>query len=122
MPKGSIVIGAGNHAEDSAFVKPMPSALINRMFHINLRASHPWHILSDALKSYGEDISDELIGILAYGSISPIHAGQFKAFVKQIRNKYALNDIIKGDPRWPDKPEDRDILYFLAQSLRDLTS
>ncbi len=160
MPKGSIVIGAGNRAEDSAIVKPMSSALINRMFHIELRASHrdwlewaecssihtwvkeyiqnrpdhlhqkppkheepfssprSWHILSDALKSYNEEISDENIGLLAHGCISPAHAGQFKAFVKQIRNKYGLSKILKGEARWPDKPEDRDVLYFLAHSFR----
>jgi hypothetical protein len=50
--------------------------------------------------------------------LSPEHAGQFKSFIKQVRHKYALNDILKGDLRWPDKPEDRDVLYFLAQSFR----
>jgi hypothetical protein len=160
MPEGSIVIGAGNRAEDSAIVKPMSSALINRMFHIELRASHKdwlewaggagihswimeyiqnrpdhlnqkppkheepfssprsWHILSDALKAHGEDIPDETLGVLSVGCVSPVHAGQFKAFVKQIRNRYGLSKILKGDDRWPDKPEDRDVLYFLAQSFR----
>jgi hypothetical protein len=160
MPEGSIVIGAGNRAEDSAIVKPMSSALINRMFHIELRASHrdwlewaecsgihhwiieyiqsrpdhlhqkppkheepfssprSWHILSDALKSYNKEISDEAIGLLANGCLSPIHAGQFKAFVKQVRHKYGLSKILKGEEHWPDKPEDRDVLYFLAHSFR----
>lgn len=160
MPKGSLVIGAGNRAEDSAIVKPMSSALINRMFHIELRASHrdwlewaensnihpwvkeyiqnrpdhlhqkppkheepfssprSWHILSDALKSYNDEISDDYISLLAHGCISPTHAGQFKAFIKQIRNKYGLTHILKGEERWPNKPEDRDILYFLAHSFR----
>ena len=159
MPKGSIVVGAGNRAEDSAIVKPMSSALINRMFHIELRASHrdrlewaegsaihhwimeyiqnrpddlhqkppkheeqfssprSWHILSDALKAHGE-ISDEAIGLLANGCVSPTHASQFKAFVKQIRNKYGLMKIVKGEELWPDSPEDRDVLYFLAHSFR----
>jgi hypothetical protein len=40
LPHGSIVIGAGNRAEDSAIVKPMASALINRMVHVQLTASH----------------------------------------------------------------------------------
>ncbi|MFP3154006.1 hypothetical protein LQZ18_06145 [Lachnospiraceae bacterium ZAX-1] len=39
LPKGSIIIGAGNRAQDNAIVKPMPSALINRMFHVALIAS-----------------------------------------------------------------------------------
>jgi AAA domain (dynein-related subfamily) len=40
LPAGSIVIGAGNRAQDSAIVKPMSSALMNRMVHVHLRASH----------------------------------------------------------------------------------
>ena len=55
LPEGSIVIGAGNRAEDSAIVKTMSSALLNRMFHVQLKADvgqwikwaqaeelHPW--------------------------------------------------------------------------------
>lgn len=160
LPKGSIVIGAGNRAEDGAIVKPMSSALINRMVHVQLRASHRdwlawaeneeihpwvtdylkvrpdhlwskppkheapfstprgWHMLSDALKQYDASIPENVIEILAFGCLSPVHAGQFKSFIKQVRNKYALNDLLKGNLRWPDKPEDRDVLYFLAQSFR----
>ncbi|MCL1809933.1 MAG: AAA family ATPase [Clostridiales bacterium] len=40
LPEGSIIIGAGNRAQDNAIVKPMSSALINRMFHVELIASH----------------------------------------------------------------------------------
>ncbi len=40
LPKGSIVIGAGNRTQDSAIVKQMSSALLNRMVHVHLRASH----------------------------------------------------------------------------------
>jgi hypothetical protein len=77
-----------------------------------------WHMLSDALHAYGDAISDAWLEVLAYGCLSPHHAGQFKAFVKQVRSKYRLNAILKGDMGWPAKPEERDILYFLAQSLR----
>lgn len=55
LPEGSIVIGAGNRVQDSAIVKTMSSALINRMFHVQLKADvkqwlawayendiHPW--------------------------------------------------------------------------------
>lgn len=160
MPEGSVVIGAGNRAEDSAIVKPMPSALINRMFHIQLQASardwlawardnaiHPWiiefiqnrpdhlhskppkheepftsprawHMLSDALKEYDEEVSDGTLEILSNGVLTPAHAVQFRAFVKQLRNRYGLSKILKGEQRWPAGPEDRDVLYFLAQSFR----
>jgi MoxR-like ATPase len=40
LPAGTIVIGAGNRAKDAAIVKPMPSALVNRLAHIHLRADH----------------------------------------------------------------------------------
>src|SRR5262245_25693339 len=40
LPQGSIVIGAGNRAQDSAIVKPMSSALLNRMVHVHLTVSH----------------------------------------------------------------------------------
>lgn len=160
LPQGSIVIGAGNRAQDSAIVKPMSSALLNRMMHIHLKASHrdwlewayaneihplvveyiqtrpdhlwtqppkheepfstprAWHILSDALHAYGENVEDRVLETLAFGCLSPHHATQFKAFVKQLRSKYALAAILKGESGWPSQPEERDVLYFLAQSFR----
>ena len=39
LPAGSVVIGAGNRAHDAAIVKPMSSALINRMLHVHLKVS-----------------------------------------------------------------------------------
>ncbi len=160
LPEGSIIVGAGNRAQDSAIVKPMSSALMNRLVHIHLKVSHrdwlswagqnnihpwvmeyiqnrpdhlwdrppkteqpfstprSWHMLSDALHEMGEDISNEMLEILSFGCLSPHHAGQFKGFIKQIRNHYALSSILKGQTRWPEQPEDRDVLYFLAQSFR----
>ena len=160
LPEGSIIIGAGNRAQDNAIVKPMSSALINRMFHVELIASHrdwlqwagqngihpyiieyiglrpdhlwkqppkteepfstprSWHMLSDAIYSYGDNITEKQMEIMVSGCLSPHHATQFRAFVKQIRNRYALSAIISGDQKWPGKPEDRDALYFLAQSFK----
>ncbi|HEU4328406.1 MAG TPA: MoxR family ATPase [Roseiflexaceae bacterium] len=162
LPKGSIVIGAGNRAQDSAIVKPMSSALMNRMVHVHLRVSHrdwlewargseihpmvidyiqlrpdhlwsappkheepfstprAWHMLSDALHAYGDGMSDQALEVLAYGCLSPQHAAQFKAYQKQIRSRYRLSAIIKGDSGWPSDPADRDVLYFLSQSFRAL--
>lgn len=160
LPEGSIIIGAGNRAQDNAIVKPMSSALINRMFHVELTVSHrdwlewagqsgihpyimeyiglrpdhlwkqppkteepfstprSWHMLSDAIAGYGDDITEKQLEILASGCLSANHATQFRAFTKQIRNRYALSAIIDGSQQWPDKPEDRDALYFLAQSFK----
>jgi hypothetical protein len=160
LPEGSVVIGAGNRAQDSAIVKPMSSALINRMVHVHLRVSHrdwlewallnnihhlvleyiqnrpdhlwsappkqeepfstprSWHMLSDALFEYGLGISDEWLAVLATGCLTPHHAAQFRAFVKQVRGKYALAAIVKGEVGWPSATDDRDVLYFLSQSFR----
>jgi hypothetical protein len=160
LPEGSVVIGAGNRTQDNAIVKPMSSALINRMIHVHLKVSHrdwlewagasnihplvmqyiqnrpdhlwmqpprheetfssprSWHMLSDALHEYGDGVTDEVLQVLAFGCLSAEHAGQFKAFVKQIHSKYKLKAILEGDTTWPAEPQDRDILYFLAQSFR----
>ena len=163
LPQGSVVIGAGNRAQDSAIVKTMSSALVNRMYHVQLtvdpsvwltwayehqihswvtdyieqRPDHlfseppkteepfstprSWHMLSDILKEYGageKELPEAVLRYLAYGCVSPNHAGQFLAFVKQVGNKNLLHDIIAGEARWPSKPEERDVLYFVAQSFR----
>lgn len=160
LPKGSIVIGAGNRAQDSAIVKPMSSALMNRMVHVHMKVSasewmewasanaiHPlvieylqqrpdhlwsappkheepfstpraWHMLSDALRSFGDAPSPSMVEALAYGCLTPQHAAQFKAFGKLAADRHRLDAIFKGDARWPHAPEDRDVLYFLAQAFR----
>lgn len=163
LPEGSIVIGAGNRMQDNAIVKTMSSALINRMFHVQLKVnprqwlewayqaglhswitgyigqrpdhlfSEPpktedpystprsWHMLSDILKEYGagdREVSQETLRMLAYGCVSASHAGMFLSYIKQLKNNYQLNAIIKGDAKWPAAPEERDVLYFLAQSFR----
>lgn len=163
LPEGSIVVGAGNRAQDCAIVKTMSSALINRMFHVQMKADsgqwikwaqennlHPWvidyiiqrpdhlfseppkteepfstprswHMLSDALTEYGpgkKDIPANTLKMISYACISASHAGMFIAYTKTLRNNNLLEQIINKDARWPDKPEERDILYFLAQSFR----
>ena len=160
LPTGSVVIGAGNRSQDAAIVKPISSALINRMAHVQLRASptdwlrwagdagiHPlvsdyirlrpdhlwskpqkheepfstpraWHILSDALTSYGEAaIGETEVDILASGLLTPAHARQFVAFYRQRLRAFDLTAILKGETGWPEAPEERDILYFLVQSF-----
>ncbi len=155
------MIGAGNRAQDAAIVKPLSSALINRMLHISLRANsrdwltwagknniHPliisymqlrpdhlwakppkheepfstprsWHMLSDTFQAYQKKaLNEEVVDILASGLLTPAHARQFVAFFKQQSYSYTLNAILKGESQWPDKPEERDILYFMVQSFR----
>lgn len=160
MPEGSIVVGAGNRAQDNAITRPLSSALLNRMFHVELKVSsriwlewaangniHPyvydyicsrpdqlwsqpgkteepfstprsWHMLSDAIISCGEGISEAQLAVLANGCLTAGHATQFVAYVRQVRQQISISQIIDGKKPWPDRPEDRDVLYFLAQSFR----
>lgn len=163
LPEGSIVVGAGNRTGDSAIVKTMSSALINRMFHVQLKEDsrswikwaqsenlHPWvidyiiqrpdhlfseppkteepfstprswHMLSDSLKEFGadkKDIDTNILKTIVYACLTPAHAGMFMAYTKNIKNKNLLNEIIAKAAKWPAAPEERDVLYFLAQSFR----
>jgi MoxR-like ATPase len=40
LPSGSIVVLAGNRAQDNAITRTVSSALINRVLHVEMRASH----------------------------------------------------------------------------------
>ncbi len=160
LPAGSIVVGAGNRAQDQAIVKPMSSALMNRMLHVELKASHrdwlawaygqgvhewvigyvetrpdhlnaappkteetfttprSWHILSDALRAYGRDVTPAEIELLASGCLSAPHARSFAAFVKQLHGNLNVEKVLSGEQPLPRAPEDRDVLYFIVQSIR----
>lgn len=155
----TVVIAAGNRMTDSAVVRQMSSALINRFWFVGLRVSasewldwaaanginpliteyirerpdhlhhrppkheepfstpRAWHILSDALRGYSDPTDDD-IRVLASGVLSPHHAGQFTGFAKLRRDRFRIGAILKGEASWPRDPGDRDVLYFLAQSLR----
>jgi MoxR-like ATPase len=160
LPAGSIVIGAGNRAGDNALARPMASALINRLVHVHLRASHTdwlnwapgagvhpwvlaylderpdhlwaappkteevfstprsWHMLSDALRSHGDDIAEETLRLLAAGTLSPRARGR----VLRLPEGRPTPVRPGGHPAWRRRLaaacDDRDVLYFLAETFR----
>jgi hypothetical protein len=160
LPPGTVIIAAGNRAQDGAQVKPMPAPILNRMVHISLKVSardwikwasenglhewvisyiksrpdalcmqapkleepfstpRSWHALSDGLASLGSDTHETQLLALSKGLLSPQHSMQFCTFVKHSKNSFALAEILKGTKRWPDAPDERDVLFFLAQSFR----
>ncbi|MFZ4072037.1 MAG: AAA family ATPase [Caulobacterales bacterium] len=161
LPPGAVVVGAGNRAQDAAIVRPLSSALINRMIHVQLRADaadwltwaqtaeldpliidyirlrpdqlwakppkheepfstpRAWAFLSQAWRAYGEPNRTEMVAdILASGLLSPAHARSFIAFFRQRQRAFDLNAILKGNAKWPERPDERDILYFLVHSFR----
>lgn len=163
LPKGSIVIGAGNRAADSSLVKQLPAALINRMVHVHLRVDHrlwldwannneihtwvteyiqnrpkqlsteiaptneepfssprSWEAVSDGLKEIEKiENNTTLLDALLYGSLTYEHAAQFKAFIKQLKYRYNIPKLLKGEEDWPKDNNDKDLLLFLVYSVRD---
>jgi MoxR-like ATPase len=161
LPAGSVVIGAGNRSQDQAITRPLSSALVNRLLHVQLRTSsrdwlawarasgieplvidyietrsdhlwskppkheepfstpRSWHMLSQALAVHGGEIGLDDVRVLAQGLLTPAHAQQFTTFVKIRERAHDLHAILKGDRGWPEAPEERDVLYFLVQQLRD---
>ncbi|MFD6395753.1 AAA family ATPase [Nocardia sp. NPDC060249] len=77
-----------------------------------------WHMLSDALHSCGDDIDDTTLQVLAAGTLTLGHSSGFRAFVKTIRHAFDLDAVLKGDAGWPRDPADRDLLYFLSETMR----
>lgn len=78
-----------------------------------------WHILSDALKTYGNDnLDEEVVAALASGLVNPPHARQFSAFNRQQLRSRHLAEIFQGKTGWPAAPEERDILFFMVESFR----
>lgn len=46
-----------------------------------------WHMLSDAIASYGRQTTDRELPVLAGGCLTAAHAAQFCAYVKQVRGQ-----------------------------------
>jgi hypothetical protein len=77
-----------------------------------------WHMLSDALRSFGPALDETTLKVIAHGTLTPAHAVAFCGYVKIVRSRFGIEAIIKGDARWPGRLEDRDLLYYLAESFR----
>jgi MoxR-like ATPase len=77
-----------------------------------------WHMLSDALKGWAGEAPAWFVEASARGCLSPLHVERFLGFVKQVRRRFDLARLLKGELRWPHEPQDRDVLYFLAETFR----
>jgi hypothetical protein len=75
-------------------------------------------MLSDALGSFGDALDEETLKVIAHGTLTPAHAVAFCGYVKIVRSRFGIEAILKGDARWPSRTEDRDLLYYLAESFR----
>ncbi|MQY11137.1 hypothetical protein SRB5_12510 [Streptomyces sp. RB5] len=77
-----------------------------------------WHMLSDALHSFGPTLDEDTLAVVTHGTLTPSHAVSFRGYVKIVRHAHGLDAILKGDASWPHRPEDRDLLYYLAEAFR----
>jgi hypothetical protein len=78
-----------------------------------------WHMLSDLLRSYGENAAHpETVKLLAYATLTPQHASTFCAARKLASHTYDLDAIVKGSRPWPGGAADRDLLFYLAETFR----
>ncbi len=77
-----------------------------------------WHMLSDALHSFGPTLDEGTLKVVTHGLLTAQHAIAFCGYAKIVRNSYGLEAILKGDARWPHRVEDRDLLYYLADAFR----
>ncbi|MFD5559020.1 ATP-binding protein [Streptomyces sp. NPDC127068] len=77
-----------------------------------------WHMLSDALHSFGPALDEDTLKVIAHGTLSPAHAIAFCGYVKIVRHAYGIDAILKGDASWPRGQADRDLLYYLAEAFR----
>ncbi|MET9560073.1 MULTISPECIES: ATP-binding protein [Streptomyces] len=77
-----------------------------------------WHMLSDALRSFGPTLDEPTLKVIAHGTLTPAHAVAFCGYVKIVRSRFGIEAILKGEARWPNRVEDRDLLYYLAESFR----
>lgn len=150
-------MAAGNRIEDNALVRPISSALVNRLIHAQLRVEasdwltwtssvglHPrakghrqtrpdhllgkppkheepfstrrsWHMLSDALLSFGDALPDSMLEVLAHSTRSQTHVTQFRAFTRVVRNQFKIERILTGVgllERATDFPTDGPILII----------
>jgi len=110
----------GLHPYVTEYITTRPDHLVSTPPAIETPFSTPrsWHMLSDGLKEYGDKLTDNVIQVLAYGTLTPAHAESFKGFIKKVRHQYSVEKLLDRTVSWPRDPKDRDLLYFMAQSLR----
>ena len=113
-------LGANIHPWVTDYLTQRPDQLWSRPPKTEEPFSTPrsWHMLSDALHSFGDGIDDEMLRVLASGALTANHASAFCAYVKTIRHRYGFDAIVRGDAGWPRDPTDRDVLYFFAEAFR----
>ncbi|MGW5355392.1 ATP-binding protein [Streptomyces sp. NPDC004031] len=112
--------GAGIHPWVTDYLTDRPHHLWSKAPKTEEPFSTPrsWHMLSDALHSFGPTLDEATLTVLAHGMLTPAHAAAFRGYVKIVRSEFGIEAIIKGQARWPGRLQDRDLLYYLAESFR----
>ena len=109
------------HPDIIEYVKMRPEQLFSQPPKTQEPFSTPrsWHILSDCMKSYGDALDTPKAWVLAQGVLSPSHAAQFKTFLQMRREKYNVDELLRGEKTWPRSNDgDSGLLYMLVQLVR----
>lgn len=109
------------HAEIMDYIRMKPDQLHSPPPKTQEPFSTPrsWHILSDCMKSYGDALDVNKAWLLAQGVLSPSHAAQFKTFVQMRREKFNVEELLRGEKTWPRSQDgDTSFLYMLVQMVR----
>jgi hypothetical protein len=93
--------GAGIHPWVLDYLTQRPDHLWNAPPKVEEPFSTPrgWHMLSDALHSYGDDVTDDVLGVLAFGTLTSSHASMFNeliAFLPAVHGREECGPVV-GD-------------------------
>ncbi|HEY3320179.1 MAG TPA: MoxR family ATPase [Planctomycetota bacterium] len=112
----------GIHPEIMEYIRQYPDQLFTSPPKTQEPFSTPrsWHMLSDCLKSYGANADVQKVWLLAQGVLSPSHAAQFKTYIQLRREKFNVEELLRGEKTWPRPSSDGDsaLLYMLVQSVK----
>lgn len=113
------------HPDVMEYIKFRPEQLFTNPPKTQEPFSTPrsWHLLSDCMKSYGDALDVDKAWVLAQGVLSPSHAAQFKTFVQMRRERFNVEELLRGEKTWPRPHAGKDdgdtgMLYMLVQLVR----
>ena len=76
-------------------------------------------MLSDALHSYGDDIDEETLRVLAAGTLSArARVRRSPRTSRRCATATTWRRCSRATLAWPARPQDRDLLYYLAETFR----
>lgn len=119
LPEGSIIIGAGNRMQDGAIVKTMSSALLNRMFHVQMKVDATqwltWAYQNDIPDPDGSKLADSVIAEYYKNSIADTIP--LTGFNEKLERRQELSELI-GRMDMEKKKIEQELKLYLGENER----